>query len=367
MASSYELQRIKTMVQEERLDDARQALFPILEDPVAQKWLEKINHFSPPDATQTLHTARTMLESKRFTAARAILKTIPDNPTARKWLDKLDEIAPEKEEKPSDTMASRPGEVGGVMQAVGDLLRSKIFQVVYAVSMIAGLGFLLYFWATQPWVDVQYFFSADFFILGTNPETDEDEVPHGEYTAIELLTGSRDGEKFSLETTSFDGLESIMDTIEEGELKPQEYERAPRILDRALALIPVFGVFFAMFCLMLILRGPNKRTSTPIFLMMLFSGFVFGIAMFYQAASEEEWNSNVESFQNEVEEEGGEEAALYFGVAFEAFLSPQVDFEYGTFKIVAGAMVGINLVMWMIYFLEEADFFGKPMKRLERM
>lgn len=384
----YELQQVKTYVQNKQIDEARAVLYEILEDPVAQKWLERINEFDPPDEQSTLKVARGMLEGRRFSAARVTLKTLPRSQTAKNWLAKLEQISPEKDEKKEKENAEPLP--GGAMRVIGDFLRSFPYRILLGGALAALNVGLIFFWATETRLVQDTRISN----LSANVEQPDEETAQSaqkyedelailigptvpiyffpnqevEYTALDVAMGTHDGENFTLELYPLLGCQKGEKKddpdkcVADGTLKPEEVNTAPRLVDRLLLLVPLFAVINIILTVFIVIGNRKKQPLLFLFLIILFSGISLGVYLGWETISQNTLAGSVRSQlaagrpPNTVPDE-----LVDFIMAFTFDLIYR--YETGMFPLVGGIAIATALGAWLLGFLERADFFGAPLVR----
>lgn len=358
--SDYQLQKVKSLVQGGEIKEAREILYTLLDDPVAQRWLQKINEVDPPDEKDVLTRAKVLLQEKRFTAARVILKTIPKNATAKQWLTRLDDVAPEKAAEQEKKKPPMPGGTSPVMQAFGDFLRSVYFRSLFASGMAIGAAFLIFSWFTAPWIAIppetivkegeeeiyqstliSAFNQATFNILNRE-----------DVSASQVFQGRNENGKFTLDL----GIPTE-EQVESGDVGGVS---SVRLVDRTLVLIPVFCGILLLLVWLYFTRDRRKRTAPIVFWMTVICGLLAAFPYLWEIGGKEEWKSSI--------------AGSYYGAEeVDAFLDPFMDFlaenaytfKADTHKLVSLIMVVAGGITWVILFLEQADFFGKPRIRTE--
>ncbi|MBN1200549.1 MAG: hypothetical protein JXJ20_01715 [Anaerolineae bacterium] len=187
---------------------------------------------------ERLQRARELILQKQFDAARTILQDMPGNPTAHKWLTRLDEIAPQP---PRQTQAPEPGSPIRPLRSISSTppyRSTPTGQPIEVEKVIGGLKYLISgtvailsilmlvgFFAFS-WVDM-----GNLFNLGNMMEAlGQDDDGKLELTAMEIWTGSNNGDKISLKYE-----ELLADKVEGGLANV-------RLLDRFLIVIPLGAV-----------------------------------------------------------------------------------------------------------------------------
>ena len=143
---------------------------------------------------EILQQAHGLIKQRQFHQARQVLLKIPQNPIAQKWLSKLDEIAP------GDT-ASVPQSASTASSHADDkpaVNFSSLLRSFVAVFMgIAGVLMILVF-VLVPWIDMgeTALYQEIAAMEGVSMEEDQGML---EMTPLEIFMGENNGESFSLD------------------------------------------------------------------------------------------------------------------------------------------------------------------------
>lgn len=149
------LLQAKTLIQNQKIEEARALLESMPGDPTAQRWLDKLNKRFPASGDDArLQQARELLRSKRFREARTLLMEMQHHPIARQWLADLDKIEKGRS-KPKPAPSSSTAQTSGVAQRVGDLVRSSGFRMMMGTLMMFLAVAMIVAFVFAPWVDTE--------------------------------------------------------------------------------------------------------------------------------------------------------------------------------------------------------------------
>ncbi|MFP4323648.1 MAG: hypothetical protein ACLFTK_14440 [Anaerolineales bacterium] len=352
------LQDAHAAIKAREFEHARILLEQLPGDPTAQKWLAKLDEVAPqlpptppPPSTpeeQALMRAKDLIAAKRYDDARRILQAIDHDPVAQKWLAKLEEIAPPQASIAGDLGAMgfeeplfpdehpapiRPLNTAQPAPSTLDLLLHSSYPVlVIAIILGAVLIALLFNFLADPWLQGPFPNGSSMQASGCD-----------EITAVHIFIGECDN--------------SFTVAVDSGVYDPQTSEDVGglvrvRVVDRFLVVVPIMvGLIVIVFLRMLTEKAYLGS-------MMSIVAFAFVLLVFpflWEIGSQASWENNLE--RRAIFDRTGQTAESLQTYNIAAFTDL---YDTADFKVLAGAFFAISLLGLLFVGAVELGFLGSP-------